>query len=111
MRVTHSLAENDFKELLEPYLRTRLEKGVPSLFADLKSLYRTVEKRDIIESVATSILSTLSHPPSSPCPSETDPTMYIWTLYFLAQHHSFLGRHKQAIELLDEAITHTPTLP
>ncbi|KAI0711428.1 NMDA receptor-regulated protein 1a [Earliella scabrosa] len=103
--------EGDFKELLEPYLRTRLEKGVPSLFADLKSLYRTVEKRDIIESVATSILSTLSHPPASPCPSETDPTMYIWTLYFLAQHHSFLGRHKQAIELLDEAITHTPTLP
>ncbi|KAI0698059.1 N-terminal acetyltransferase A, auxiliary subunit [Cerioporus squamosus] len=56
---------DDFKGLLEPFLRTRLEKGVPSLFADLKSLYRSPEKREIIE----------------------------------------------ALELLDEAITHTPTLP
>ena len=37
--------------------------------------------------------------------------MYVWTLYFLAQHHSFLGRHAKAVALLDEAMTHTPTLP
>ncbi|RPD56962.1 NMDA receptor-regulated protein 1a [Lentinus tigrinus ALCF2SS1-7] len=102
---------DEFKGLLEPFLRTRLEKGVPSLFADLKSLYRSPEKREIIEQTATSILSTLAHPSTDPAPSETDPTEYIWTLYFLAQHHSWLGRHKQALELLDEAITHTPTLP
>ncbi|KAI0747030.1 NMDA receptor-regulated protein 1a [Daedaleopsis nitida] len=102
---------DEFKALLDPFLRTHLEKGIPSLFADLKSLYRSAEKRDIIELVVTSILSALSHPPTSPCPPETDPTMYIWTLYFLAQHHSFLGRHKKAVELLDEAVTHTPTLP
>ncbi|TFK86666.1 N-terminal acetyltransferase A, auxiliary subunit [Polyporus arcularius HHB13444] len=102
---------DEFKGLLEPFLRTRLEKGVPSLFADLKSLYRSPEKRAIIELTATSILSTLAHPSTDPCPPGTDPTTYIWTLYFLAQHHSFLGRHKQALELLDEAITHTPTLP
>ncbi len=65
----------------------------------------------MIESVVNTILSSLSHPPTSPAPSGTDPTEYIWTLYFLAQHHSFLGRHKRAIELLDEAISHTPTLP
>ena len=84
---------------------------MPSLFADLKSLYRSSEKREIIEQTATSILSTLKHPSTDPAPSGTDPTEYIWTLYFLAQHHSWLGRHKQALELLDEAITHTPTLP
>ena len=88
-----------------------MEKGIPSLFSDIKSLYRTPEKRDAIEVAATTLLSTLSHPPTDPCPAERDPTMYIWTLYFLAQHHSFLGRHQKAVELLDEATTHTPTLP
>ena len=105
------LAGDDFKGLIETYLRSRLEKGVPSLFSDLKSLYRSSEKRDAIEAAATTLLSTLSHPPTDPCPTDRDPTMYIWTLYFLAQHHSFLGRHEKAIELLDEAMTHTPTLP
>ena len=37
--------------------------------------------------------------------------MYIWTLYFLAQHHSHLGRHDRALALLDTALVHTPTLP
>lgn len=37
--------------------------------------------------------------------------MYVWTLYFLAQHHSHLGQHEKALELLDTAIAHTPTLP
>ncbi|PIL27725.1 hypothetical protein GSI_10878 [Ganoderma sinense ZZ0214-1] len=100
-----------FAELVQPYLETRLEKGVPSLFADLKSLYRSPEKRDAIESAVTALLSTLQHPPTVPSPPDTDPTEYIWALYFLAQHYSFLGNHKKAIELLDEAIAHTPTLP
>ena len=84
---------------------------MPSLFVDLKSLYRSPSKRDAIESTITSLLSTLAHPATSPSPPDTDPTEYIWALYFLAQHHSFLGNHKKAVELLDEAIGHTPTLP
>jgi N-alpha-acetyltransferase 15/16, NatA auxiliary subunit len=32
-------------------------------------------------------------------------------LYFLAQHHSHIGQHARALELLDEALLHTPTLP
>ena len=40
-----------------------------------------------------------------------DPTTYLWTLYYLAQHHSFLSRHNRALELLKLATEHTPTLP
>ena len=43
--------------------------------------------------------------------SSDPPTTYLWTLYYLAQHHSHLSRHAKALELLDTAITHTPTLP
>ncbi|KAH9941133.1 N-terminal acetyltransferase A, auxiliary subunit [Epithele typhae] len=101
----------EFKRLIEPYLRSRLEKGIPSLFSDIKFLYESNENREAIEAAAISLLSTLSHPPTEPCPADRDPTMYIWTIYFLAQHHSFLGRHQKAIGLLEEAMTHTPTLP
>ncbi|KAH9849573.1 NMDA receptor-regulated protein 1a [Lenzites betulinus] len=104
-------AGDEFKELLEPYLRTRLAKGIPSLFTDLKALYRDPSKRDIIESVTHALLDSLAHAPDAPCPSSIDPTMYVWTLYFLAQHHSHLGRHDKALALLDTAIAHTPTLP
>ena len=29
----------------------------------------------------------------------------------MAQHYSHVGQHTRAIELLDEALLHTPTLP
>ena len=42
---------------------------------------------------------------------EVEPTTYLWTLYFLAQHYSFQSHHGKALEILDTAIEHTPTLP
>ncbi|KAI0659393.1 NMDA receptor-regulated protein 1a [Cubamyces menziesii] len=111
-RIALTVATGDkFKELFEPYLRSRLAKGIPSVFTDLKALYRDPSKRETIESVAHALLDSLTHAPDAPCPSSIDPTMYIWTLYFLAQHHSHLGRHDRALALLDTALTHTPTLP
>jgi Flp pilus assembly protein TadD len=38
-------------------------------------------------------------------------TSYLWTLYFLAQHHSSLSSHAQALALLSLAESHTPSLP
>jgi hypothetical protein len=39
------------------------------------------------------------------------PTTYLWTLYFLAQHYSFLSQPSRALSILSSALTHTPTLP
>lgn len=39
------------------------------------------------------------------------PTTYLWTLYFLAQHHSHLRQYSQALSIVDTALAHTPTLP
>lgn len=47
---------------------------------------------------------------STPSP-DADPSTYIWTLYFLAQHFSHISQHDKAIDYLDEALSHTPTLP
>ena len=37
-------------------------------------------------------------------------TAQLWLLYYLAQHHDHRGEHSRALEIVDEAIEHTPTL-
>ena len=105
---------DDFKELVKPYLLSALTKGIPSLFVDIKALYCDQQKQQIIEDIVGELQESLasSHPdPSFPPDMDEPPTTYLWTLYFLAQHHSFLSRPARALSLLDLALEHTPTLP
>ncbi|KDQ60157.1 hypothetical protein JAAARDRAFT_174177 [Jaapia argillacea MUCL 33604] len=106
--------DGDFKESIKPYLTSGLEKGVPSLFVDIKSLYQDSQKlqvvQDFVEDMRHNLSGAESSTPSSSSSIEP-PTTYLWTLYFLAQHYSSLSQHSRALELLDEAISHTPTLP
>lgn len=106
----HVATGQEFKDLIKPYLTNALTKGIPSLFADLKPLYGDPAKRQIIEDTVEEFRTTLATSPPSTGDS-IEPTTCLWALYLLAQHHSYLGRHKQALEILDVAITHTPTLP
>lgn len=107
-------AGETFKGLVKPYLLTALTKGVPSLFVDVKSLYVDLHKRQYIEDIVEELRESLvagNPAPTSPPDADEPPTTYLWTLYFLAQHHSFLSRPARAICLLDIALQHTPTLP
>ncbi|KIK70186.1 hypothetical protein GYMLUDRAFT_150688 [Collybiopsis luxurians FD-317 M1] len=114
-RLSLLLASGDeFKQLAQPYLLTGLTKGVPSLFVDLKSLYTDSAKMQALQEIAETIRKDSapeSSAASSSSSSSAEPTTYLWTLYFLAQHYSYLSEHVKALELLDLAITHTPTLP
>jgi N-alpha-acetyltransferase 15/16, NatA auxiliary subunit len=119
--------DEQFKDLVEPYLLSGLKKGIPSLFVDIKDLYGDDQKRQIVEDFVEHVRDTLSscgslnfeplslHTQQDPSPSDSShnepPTTYLWTLYFLAQHHSFLRRPARALTLLDLALLHTPTLP
>ncbi|KAJ7234648.1 NMDA receptor-regulated protein 1-domain-containing protein [Mycena haematopus] len=110
-RLALTIASGDqFRKLVTPYILSGLQKGVPSLFSDIKGLYQDQAKQQVIEEVALAARdqSSFAEPSSS---ASADPTSYLWTLYFLAQHHSYLGRHQQALEVLDTALDHTPTLP
>lgn len=96
-----------------------LKKGIPSLFVDLKPLCQDTQKRAILEELVDGYRRTLEEgclPNESPnnVAEETDgdiPTTYLWTLYFLAQHFSYIGQQSRALSLLSSAISHTPTLP
>ncbi|KAI0264685.1 NMDA receptor-regulated protein 1-domain-containing protein [Gloeopeniophorella convolvens] len=109
----------DFKPLVNTYLLRGLDKGIPSLFVDLKPLYQDIQKRDIVEELVEGYRKVLEsgraidEPPETPSeqPDGDVPTTYLWTLYFLAQHFSHIGRHAHALSLLSAALAHTPTLP
>ncbi|KAG1802371.1 NMDA receptor-regulated protein 1-domain-containing protein [Suillus variegatus] len=103
----HVATGQEFQDLIKPYLTNGLTKGIPSLFADLKPLYKDSVKRQIIEDIVEELRATFA----TSTGDSVQPTTYLWALYLLAQHHSYLGRHKQALEILDIAIVHTPTLP
>lgn len=110
---------DNFKPLANVYLLQGLNKGIPSLFVDLKPLYHDIQKRAIIEELVEGYRQVLEE---GRFPDDTSdiiaaisdsdaPAMYLWTLYFLAQHFSHTNRHSRALSLLSTAITHTPTLP
>lgn len=97
--------------LVDSYLFAGLHKGIPSLFADLKSLYSDHHKQESIQSVVEALRTRLASEDPKPTTESEPPTTYLWTLFFLAQHYSHIGQHKHSLELLDEALEHTPTLP
>lgn len=104
---------DEFRQLAREYLQAALKKGIPSLFADVKSLYTDQPKLDAIQ-VLLDELATEHAPDSqaaSSSSSSSDPSTYLWVLYFQAQHYSHLGDYDRALEILNTAITHTPTLP
>lgn len=82
----------------------------------MKGLYADPSKRDVIGSLVRSYYDSLvgaNGGAFTPEQSEAvePPTSLVWTLYFLAQHECALGRHESALDLLEKAIAHTPTLP
>lgn len=41
---------------------------------------------------------------------EQDPTVYLWLMYFTAQHFYLLRNYERALEYINDAIQHTPTV-
>jgi len=97
------VSDGTFTSLAKPYILSGLQKGIPSLFVDLKGLYTDIAKMQAIQDIVEAELSSPS--------GEADPSTYIWTLYFLSQHYSFLSNQSTALKHITTAIAHTPTLP
>ncbi|KAF8308202.1 NMDA receptor-regulated protein 1a [Clavulina sp. PMI_390] len=101
---------DEFSSAVEPYIRRGITRGIPSLFADLKTLYVDAEKRSTIERIAEAILAEQEATPSDPAMQEP-PSTLVWTLYFLGQHYATSpSTYPKALELLRKGIAHTPTL-
>jgi len=102
----------EFESKLTNYIKAALRKGVPPLFVDMRPLYAVPEKLQFIDKLMNSFLVNLTNASSfeeNGCPLES-PTTLLWTYYYLAQHSDYKGDCQKALEYVNAAIDHTPTL-
>lgn len=105
-----------FEKLMDEYLKKNLRKGVPPLFANVRSLYKDPVKVATVERL---VLDYLANLPSigfftkdnekEGLPREPASAL-LWTYYFLAQHFDYQRNTVKALEFINLAIEHTPTL-
>ncbi|CAH1123694.1 unnamed protein product [Ceutorhynchus assimilis] len=102
-----------FRILLDKYMRKALSKGVPPLFVDLRSLYKDPKKIQLIEELVLSYIESLKKV-SKYCETDVGPkepaSAILWVYYYLAQHYDYLKQFEKALEYIETAIEHTPTL-
>jgi len=100
-----------FKTRTSDYLKRKLRKGVPTLFVDLKSLYSNRDKVVAIQQLLEEFSTNLEkdHKFDSNGAPES-PAVLMWTLFCLAQHYDSQGNTARALETIDRAIAHTPTV-
>jgi len=109
----HFLTGDSFRVRVDAYIKKALRKGIPPLFVQLRGLYVSDEKRRVIGELMENHLKSLEA--GDRFYGETEggleaPTVYLWCLYFLAQHYDLQGDTPRALALVDAAIEHTPTL-
>lgn len=100
-----------FKVKVEASLQNGLRKGIPSLFAAMKKYYADAEKQRVIEELVVGYSVSLEKNGTFGTDSAKEPpTALLWTLYYLAKHYDFHHKLEKALELINKAIAHTPTV-
>lgn len=101
-----------FEKAVSNYFIRAVRKGIPSLFRDFKSLYADSNKirviSDLLKSVVEQLKSSRRFTADAAVDSES-PSAYVWALYYQVQHLDFLGKHDEALTVVEELIAHTPT--
>ncbi|XP_013110195.1 N-alpha-acetyltransferase 15, NatA auxiliary subunit [Stomoxys calcitrans] len=105
-----------FRSVLDDYLRRGLRKGVPPLFVNVRSLHSQPEKAAIMEELILQYYENLTRSghfsredADNNLPVEPASAV-VWTLLFLAQHYDNKRETEKALEYINAAIEHTPTL-
>ena len=103
----------EFESKLLKYVRPLIIKGVPSTINELHHLYKDQKKKELIETMFTKMCNQMEKDMSlSPeDEEEQDPTIQLWLYYFLSQHYLFDNKPEQALDYINKAIDHTPTVP
>ncbi|KAJ8901283.1 hypothetical protein NDN08_007132 [Rhodosorus marinus] len=113
-------SKEDFVKRLDSYVRWFLERGVPALSVDLKSLYRAEWKVLAIEKLFTGFENSLKESGALPAvdndthspvkSGNSSPAVVFWVMLFLAQHYDRIGDLDGALKYINRAIEHTPTV-
>lgn len=107
---------DDFRSRAREYLITGLQKAIPSLFVDMKGLYRDPAKLQAVEEILGELKEQWEAENKDVQDGEiTPPTALLWLYYYLALHYAHSSHpspdYDRSLSLLDVAFKHTPTLP
>jgi len=93
------------------YVKAFLRKGVPSLFSDIKPLYKDVGKVQLMGELMEENLSLLRTQQKLVGEAEVDPPITIlWVLEYLSNHYDRTGDSIKALAHINEALQYTPTV-
>ena len=121
----------EFKSAIDQYCQKQITKGVPSLGADLSSLYLMADSNssdgrlvlatdpfdvkthpvhallvNLVEAYVTSLSSNNTFPDSD---GETPPSVILWAWYLRSILHEQVAEYSEGITLINKCISHTPT--
>ncbi|KKA21687.1 Peptide alpha-N-acetyltransferase, partial [Rasamsonia emersonii CBS 393.64] len=108
------LEGEDFRQAADSYLQRMLRKGVPSLFANIKTLYDNPAKRDTVQELVEGYASgKLQSQANGSADKETNGESSVFeasVFYFLAQHYNYhLSRDlEKALDYVEKAINLVP---
>eukprot|EP00038_Savillea_parva_P024960 m.45623 g.45623 ORF g.45623 m.45623 type:complete len:863 (+) comp6675_c0_seq1:47-2635(+) len=104
----------EFTRLMDAYLRPNIRKGMTPVFRNIRKMYSDPAKAKIVGDLVQGYIANLRKTPSKfdgdEASPEEMPTTLIYTLSVYAQHLDWLGDRVKALEVINEAIDHTPTL-
>ncbi|KAI8371285.1 NMDA receptor-regulated protein 1-domain-containing protein [Choanephora cucurbitarum] len=108
--ILHHAEGNSFKAKVDAALQNGFRKGIPSLFTSMKRYYADAEKKRVIEELVNGYYTSLEKDSTFGGDQKEPPTALLWVLYYLAKQFDFYKQHDKALELINKAIAHTPTV-
>ncbi|KAH8238243.1 hypothetical protein KR032_001519 [Drosophila birchii] len=106
----------EFRVVADEYLRRGLRKGIPPLFVNVRTLHQESEKAATIEKLMLQYYENLTRSghfsredADTGAPVEPASAL-VWTALFLAQHYDYMRDTDSALNYINVAIDHTPTL-
>jgi len=94
-----------FVEAARVYTKKFLLKGIPSLFSDLKPLYKDASKAKALETLFEGYCTETTDPEL-----RSDPQVMLWVHHYLAQHYDQMRDTNAALKHIEVALQHTPTV-
>jgi len=96
LRRLQTLSGDHFKTALNEYIKPYFEKAQPSLFSEIKSLYKCADKIPLIEQV---LLETELNAATG-----ANPCCLLWSFMLLAQHFDHLQQFQKGLDYIEKVI-------
>lgn len=101
----------EFRQRFDEYLRPFYIKGLPSVFIDVRELLNDAEKAKIIEDLCVKHSQSLEEKNTFfGSDQQENPCCVLWSYLFLAGYFNWKEDFNRAMQYIEKAIDHTPTL-